>query len=67
MKDSLLLNNDFENIGKLIKGAKKYYLQKFVPLKIYNQALMNEKTYSDEKFEQIRSLLLQTIDFVEVR
>ncbi len=32
---------DFEKIGRLIKGAKRYYLQKFVPSKILNDTLIN--------------------------
>ncbi|MCQ2957639.1 MAG: anaerobic ribonucleoside-triphosphate reductase activating protein [Candidatus Gastranaerophilales bacterium] len=64
---SQLSFEDFENIAELIKGAKKYYLQKFVPSKIYNQNLINEKTYSNEDFEKIKEILLKTIDLVEIR
>ena len=65
--ESQLSFEDFENISNLIKGAEKYYLQKFVPSKIYNQALMNEKTYSNEDFQKIINLLQINIKKVELR
>lgn len=34
---------DFAAIGELIKGAEKYYLQKFVPSKTLDTNLMSEK------------------------
>lgn len=64
---SQLSFDDFENISILIQGAKKYYLQKFVPSKIYNQALASEKTYSTEDFQKIINLLQKNIKKVELR
>ena len=48
---------DFEKIGQLIKGAPRYYLQKFVASKILDKSLENEKTYSSEEFERIIEIL----------
>ena len=56
---------DFENIGKLIKGAKRYYLQKFVSSKIFDESLKNEISYSD--FTQITTILKKYIKEVYVR
>lgn len=56
---------DFENIGKLIKGAKRYYLQKFIPSKIFDNSLQDEKSYSD--FSEIIAVLKNYIDEVYVR
>ena len=64
---SQLSPQDFEEIGKLICGAKKYYLQKFIASKPYDKNLMNEKSYTDEEFVPIVILLQQKINFVEVR
>lgn len=64
---SQLSYEDFEKIGKLISGSKKYYLQKFVASKILDENLINEKTYSNEEFEKIKNILKNYIDFVEVR
>ena len=59
--------NDFEKISELIKGSKKYYLQKFVPTKILDETLLNEKTYSNEEFKNIVKILEKTIEKVEIR
>ena len=59
--------NDFEKIGNLIKNAKKYYLQKFVPSKILNMSLLNAENYSDEEFEKIREILNKNIKHVYIR
>jgi len=58
---------DFEKIGELIKGAPKYYLQKFVPTKTLNKSFMEEETYSNEEFEQIKIGLEQYVNKVFVR
>ena len=58
---------DFKEIAVLISGAEKYYLQKFAANKIYNQALINEKTYSVEEFEKIIEILKEKIKLVEIR
>ncbi len=59
--------DDFGQIGKLIKGAKRYYLQKFVPSKTLDENLMKETTYSTEEFEQIKNILNKYIDNVSLR
>ena len=59
--------DDFEKIGILISGAKKYFLQKCVPSKILNDSLMNAENYSDEEFEQIMQILNKSIENVYVR
>ena len=64
---SQLTFEDFEDIGKLIKGAKKYYLQKFVASKTLDEGMMSEKTYSNEDFEKIKLLLNVNINNVEIR
>ncbi|MCM8771761.1 MAG: anaerobic ribonucleoside-triphosphate reductase activating protein [Candidatus Omnitrophica bacterium] len=58
---------DFEKIGEIIKGAKKYVLQRFIPSKLVNPEFLKEKTYSDEEFEKIRELMKKYANFCEVR
>ena len=58
---SSLDEKDLENIGKTIKGAKRYYLQKFVATKTLNPAFAFETTYSTQEFEHIKSLLLPCV------
>lgn len=59
---SMLKTVDFIEIGNLIKGAKKYYLQKFtVKSDILDNSLNNEKTYTDIEFEEIIKILKEYI------
>jgi pyruvate formate lyase activating enzyme len=64
---SYLTLEDFDKIGKMIKNAKLYYLQKFVPSKIYNLDLINDVTYSDTEFEEICENLKKYVDVVIYR
>jgi len=51
---ALLSPEDIINISKDIKGAKKYYLQKFVSTKILNSGFIKKTTYTDEEFKEIQ-------------
>ena len=64
---SQLSFDDFENIGKLLTGAKRYYLQKFIASKIYDENLQNEETYSNEEFSQLCGILRKYIEDVNFR
>lgn len=64
---NLISKEDFEQIGKEIEGAKKYYLQKFVSTKIYDENLKDEQNYSDEEFENIAQDLRKSVEFVGIR
>lgn len=65
---SQLSFDDFEKIGELIKGADKYYLQKFeAKTEILNQDLKDEVTYSDDEFKEIIKILKKNIKLVELR
>lgn len=64
---SQLTYDDFEQIGKLIQGAPRYYLQKFAASKILDSNLQNETTYSNEEFEKIKQILTPFVQNVEVR
>lgn len=64
---SQLAYEDFEDIGKLIYGAKRYYLQKFIPSKTLDDKMMCEKTYTDEEFKEILEILNPHIKEVSVR
>ena len=54
---SQLNYEDFEKIGRLIYGAPKYYLQKFVPSKILDKKLENAETYLNKEFARIQEIL----------
>ncbi len=59
--------DDFIAIGKLIKGAEKYYLQKFVPSKTLDKSMMNKCTYSKQEFSKIIHILSAYIKSVILR
>lgn len=64
---SQLSSADFFKIGALIKNAKKYYLQRFLPTKTLNKYFLNETTYSDEEFVLIIETLKKYIKNVNLR
>ena len=64
---SQLSFDDFDKIGQLIQGAKKYYLQKFVPAKILDKNLIKETSYTNEEFEKICKNLRNYVGFVDYR
>ena len=63
----LISENDFEDIGKEIKGAKKYYLQKFIPTKILNPQFLKKTTYNDEEFKVFQKTMADYVQFCNVR
>lgn len=64
---SQLLPNDFEKIGEMIKGSKKYYLQKFLPTKVLDESFLNEQTYFDEEFGSIINTLEKYVYEIKLR
>ncbi len=64
---SQLSYDDFKQMGKMLNGAQKYYLQRFLPTKTLNRFFVNQTTYSDEEFMPIISDFKSKIDFVELR
>jgi len=53
---SLLIKKDIEKIGKLIKGAKLYILQRFIATKTLNPKFLKETNYSDQEFEKLKDI-----------
>ena len=64
---SQLSFEDFDKIGQTIKGANLYYLQKFVPNKIYDERLLSDTTYNDKEFQEICNHMKQYIKEVNYR
>lgn len=64
---SQLSPDDFEKIGQMIKGAKRYYLQKFVSSEILDKNLKNALTYTDEEFKILCQKLKKYVEFVDFR
>jgi len=64
---ALLSPEDILQIGSEIKGAERYYLQKFIPTKLLNPQFRSKATYTDEEFERFRIALLEHIHFCGIR
>lgn len=64
---SQLRQDDILEIGKLIRGAKVYILQRFVPSKTLNPEFLQETTYSDEEFEHLKAALKNYVGKCTVR
>ncbi len=64
---SLLSEDDILQIGREIEGAKRYYLQAFVPTKILNPQFKKKVSYSSEEMERIRTALQPYVTHCAVR
>lgn len=64
---SMLSVEDLEQIGKEIKGASTYYLQKFIPTKILNPQFLKKVTYRDEEFADIKITMEKYVSFCGIR
>lgn len=64
---SLLSPEDLKSIGETIRGARRYYLQKFVPTKILNPQFKRKVTYTDEEFEEFRSMMSNYVETCNIR
>jgi len=53
----LLNKGDIEKIGRLIKGADKWYLQKFMSATdLVNPEFKNKKPFTNKEMEEMRRL-----------
>ncbi len=64
---SMLSFLDIEEIGKEIKGANNYYLQKFIPTKTVNPQFLKKVTYSDEEFASLKNIMEKYVSFCDIR
>ncbi|MFN7066149.1 MAG: anaerobic ribonucleoside-triphosphate reductase activating protein, partial [Aquificaceae bacterium] len=63
----LLSEEDIIQIGKLIKGAKRYYLQRFNPKKTLDPDYRNKKSYTDQKLQNLVVMLKEYVEECCVR
>lgn len=64
---SLLSCEDLKRIGEAIRGAKCYYLQKFVPTKILNPQFKRKVTYTDEEFIEFQKIMHEYVETCGIR
>lgn len=58
---------DFEEIGKLLKGAKKYTVQGFRDENTLDESLKGAKKFTREELKEIRSVLEKYVEKVDIR
>ena len=54
---SQLTFTDIEEIGRLVQGAERFALQKFVPTRTLNPQLARQTPYTDEEMEALRKIM----------
>ena len=60
--------NDFEKIGKMIKGASKYYLQEFRPEEdLNNKEYSKRQGYSESEMKELKEIMEKYIEKVYIR
>ena len=59
---SLLVLQELEAIGRLIPGAKRFVLQKFVPTKTLDRNYLGESSYSDGELKTVVEKLAAVVD-----
>lgn len=64
---ALLSKENIQQIGNEIKGARKYYLQKFNSNRILNPQFKRKVTYTDLEFSEFRKMLLKYVKHCEIR
>lgn len=64
---SQLSKDDILEIGQMVRGAKLYILQKFIPTKTLDSQFLKQKTYSEEEFEDLKKSLQGYVDRCIIR
>ena len=63
----LVTEEDIVNIGRWLKGARKYYLQQFVPIKTLNDSYMKKEPYPNSVLLRMREAASKYVDECIVR
>ncbi len=64
---SQLSFDDFDLIGEEIRGAKNYFLQKFIPNKTLDQNFKKELSYDDDEFKMLKEKMGNYVSCCSVR
>lgn len=64
---ALVSPEDLLEIGKQIKGAKNYFLQKFIPTKILNPQFLRKATYNDQELKILQKKLSSYVQYCGIR
>ncbi len=64
---ALVSPDDLEEIAREIRGAKRYYLQKFIPTKLLNPQFRKKATYNDEELAALQAAAARYVDYCGIR
>lgn len=64
---ALLSPEDIEEIAREVSGAKRYYLQKFIPSNILNPQFKRKVAYTDEEFAQFQKTAQKYVAYCGIR
>lgn len=64
---ALLSPEDLGEIAKEIEGAKRYYLQKFIPTNILNPQLKRKVSYTDNDFVEFQNTASKYVAYCSIR
>lgn len=64
---SLLSKDDLREIAKTIKGAKRYFLQQFLPAKLVDDSMNSESCYTPAELEELAQEFRKYASVCEVR
>ena len=64
---ALLTPDDIKESAKLISGAEKYFLQKFIPTKILNPQFKRKVTYTDTEFAELQKIASEYVHYCGIR
>lgn len=58
---------DIEKIGKIIKGARKYYLQNFLPQKTLEESFLGKKPLTEKTLKELKRVASFFVENCEIR
>lgn len=59
---------DIEKMGEMIKGAAKWYLQKFQSsIDLVDEKFKDKKSYQDKEMDDLRKIALEYVKYCEIR
>lgn len=62
-----LTKDDFIEISKTIKGAKRYYLQQFIPTKTLNKDFESRLPYPESTLNEFKTAVEERVKFCKIR
>lgn len=65
--EGLLSKEDVLKIAKSIKGAKAYFIQRFIPSKTLNKAYMNKSSITNDELDEIKKDVSMYFDRFGIR